>query len=474
MNTNPRPDSGRKRLLPNPYQVFLTLFLTANLITPTFAQTAQHNHAAEQTTTASPTITLAELERLALQNNPTVAQADAAIRAAEGRKVQAGLLPNPVLGYSGEELAFRAFSDKSEHFFFFEQEIPLGGKLKKSRNIFEQERVQAVTQAEAQRQRILNTVQMLYYQTLGLQQIIEARRELSKITNEAVTVSEELMNIGQADKPDQLAVEIEAQREAVDVLNSENELAQTWQLLATIIGNPTMPQMMVAGDVEKDLPAFDSATILQTILTASPEVKSARANLERARAALARAKAERTPDLIVRGGFGYSTERLELGDAPFPRRTGPEASVEIGFRVPLFNRNQGGIKAAEAELVVAENELRRVELSIRSRFATTMTTYQNATRTVARYRDDILPRAQQAYQLYTASFSQMAAAYPQVLIAKRGYYQHRVAYLNALVQLRQQAARLQGYLLTGGLDAPGAMNDANNQSSTMEGGRSHE
>ena len=42
-------------------------------------------------------------------------------------------MPNPIVGYAGEELAPRAFGQKSEHYIFAEQEIPLGGKLKKSR-----------------------------------------------------------------------------------------------------------------------------------------------------------------------------------------------------------------------------------------------------------------------------------------------------------------------------------------------------
>ncbi len=54
------------------------------------------------------TLRLEDLERMALENNPTIAQAEAAVRAAEGRRVQAGLYPNPILGYLGEELSFRA------------------------------------------------------------------------------------------------------------------------------------------------------------------------------------------------------------------------------------------------------------------------------------------------------------------------------------------------------------------------------
>jgi cobalt-zinc-cadmium efflux system outer membrane protein len=41
-----------------------------------------------------------------------------------------------------------------------------------------------------------------------------------------------------------------------------------------------------------------------------------------------------------------------------------------------------------------------------------------------------------------------------VLIAQRTLFQVREDYLNALVDLRQSATRIEGFLLTGGLDAP--------------------
>src|SRR5262245_37658920 len=69
-----------------------------------------------QAVATGPALRLEDLERMALQNNPTAAQAEAAIRAAEGRRVQAGLMPNPIIGYSGEELSPRAFGQKSEHY----------------------------------------------------------------------------------------------------------------------------------------------------------------------------------------------------------------------------------------------------------------------------------------------------------------------------------------------------------------------
>ncbi len=410
----------------------------------------------DQQAATGPALRLEDLERLALQNNPTVAQAEAAIRAAEGRRVQAGLLPNPILGYAGEELSTRAFSRKSEHYAFIEQEIPLGGKLKKSRDIFARERAQAEAESAAQKQRVLNAVRMLYYEALGAQQLIEVRGQLARLAREAVGVTGELFNVGQADQPDVLEIEVEARRAQLDLMMAENERDQIWQQIAAIAGDQFLKPARLAGDLGEDLPVLEQEKLLAVLLRESPEIKRAQAGIERARASLARAKAEPRPDLYLRGGYGYSNELLESTNPQLAgRKTGPEAFAEIGLRIPLFNRNQGGIATASAELEFAEREARRVELMLRARTAATFRTYQNALSVATQYQEQIVPRAQRAYELYLTRFKQMAAAYPQVLISQRTFFQVRADHIRALVDVWQNTVQLKGFLLTGALEAPG-------------------
>lgn len=423
----------------------------------------QRQSQTQQPAPSGPSLTLADIERMALQNNPTLAQAESAIRAAQGRRRQAGLWPNPIVGYRGEEFAFRAFTQKSEHFGFIEQTILLGGKLRKSQRIFEQEIVQAETEATAQKQRVLNTVRMLYYEAIGAQQRVELRRELARIAREAVKITAELLNVGQADRPDYLESEIEAQQVELELVTAENDLEQVWRLLASVTGAPDMKPARLAGNLEEGLPKLDQEAMMTTLLNESPQIKRARAGVERAQAVLARAKAERIPDLFLRGGFGYSTETLERRDGRPNSVTGPEASIEVGITLPVFNRNQGGIAAAEAEIAIAERELRRLDLALRAQLAQAFHDYNNSFIAVERYQETILPRAERAYNLYLASFRQMAAAYPQVLIAQRTMFQVRERYIDALVELRQTATQIEGFLLTGALDAP--------RSSSSEGER---
>jgi cobalt-zinc-cadmium efflux system outer membrane protein len=204
----------------------------------------------------------------------------------------------------------------------------------------------------------------------------------------------------------------------------------------------------------------------------SPQIKSAEAQVARARAVLIRAKAEPIPDMYVRGGIGYSSEFLENRQGNVIGRTGVEANAQVGVSLPLWNRNQGGIAAAQAELAFTENELSRLRLALRVQFAQAIKNYGNAVDAVRRYRDVMLPRADQAYQLYLAKYKQMGASYPQVLISQRTMFQLRQQYINALVDLQQNATHLEGYLLTGGLDAPSLTPGSNVQRVEMTGVRS--
>ena len=133
-------------------------------------------------------------------------------------------------------------------------------------------------------------------------------------------------------------------------------------------------------------------------------------------------------------------------------RKGLEGRLEVGVTVPIFNRNQGGIAAAEAELAIAERDVERLQLFLRSRFASSFREYRNAQQMAERYRTQVVPKAREAYQIYLINFRQMAAAYPQVLIAQRTLFQVEVEYARALIQLRQSAIELRGFLLEGGLD----------------------
>src|SRR4029453_11300257 len=136
--------------------------------------------------------------------HPALAQAAADVDAARGRARQAGTLPNPVVGYTAEEVSGGPTIRGGEHGFFVEQTIPLGGKLKLSRQVFERATSEAEARATVQRTRVLTDVRVLYWRAIVAARRVEARGQLTALATEAVAVSKQLMNVGAADRPDQL------------------------------------------------------------------------------------------------------------------------------------------------------------------------------------------------------------------------------------------------------------------------------
>src|SRR5258708_9906946 len=208
---------------------------------------------AQTTTSQQKTITLEELQQMALENNPTFAQSAANIKAAEGRKKQSGLYPNPTVGYQGEQIRGGSFHG-GEQGFFLQQDVVLGGKLGLNRKIFDQELKQAETEAEEQKLRVVTNVRMFYIQALAVQQTLELRQDLSKLADDAVQTSHQLSNVGQADAPDVLESEVEAQQAQLAVTMAEQNQQRVWKALAAGVGNPRLPLMRLAGQPERHPP----------------------------------------------------------------------------------------------------------------------------------------------------------------------------------------------------------------------------
>jgi len=254
-------------------------------------------------------VTLQQLEQMALQNNPTIAQATAAVKAAEGRKLQAGVYPNPVVGIQMEELSQRDPQGQTdEHIFFFaEQTILLGGKRGKGKEVFEQERIAAEAAVEMQKQRVLNAVRLLYYRTLGAQEQLEVRKKQAALAEEAAKITSELFNVGQSDRPDVLEAEIEAQTTQLVSLSAESELRRNWRQLAAVTGNPDLPLTSLTGTLDAALPEIDQAELLAKLLSESAQIKAAELEQQRALAAVQFQKAQRIPDLRLRGDSATTT-----------------------------------------------------------------------------------------------------------------------------------------------------------------------
>jgi outer membrane protein, heavy metal efflux system len=394
-------------------------------------------------------LSLEELQKMAREFNPTMRQAEAQIRAAQARQRQAGLYPNPTVGYAGNEIRGGAFGG-GEQGFFVQQTLVTAGKLKLNSDVFAKEAELAEIEAMEQRGRVESAVKLAYLRVLAAQELLEARRDLAKIAADSAETQKRLMNTGQADETEVLDAEVESQRMRLAARMQENTLREEWRSLAAVIGQEEMPLAAVAGNLEKDWPELNEEEAVAAIATNSPALRIADGETLRARAVLASARREAIPDVTVRAGLEYNNELI----GGVPHATSWEANAGVSVQIPVFNHNQGNIAAARAEIDRAEQETKRVALTLRERAAAVVDEYANARLMAVEYRDEMLPLAKKAYTLMLEKYGLTLASYPRVLDTKRKLYELQAEYVSALESVWISGISLQGYLLTDGLEAP--------------------
>ncbi len=426
--------------------------------TPGMQRSENPNHPADLQTTvpdllkdvaARTPLHLEEFQQFAMTGNPTLAQANAQVKQSAAQARQAGLLPNPSVGYQGEQIRGGEYRG-GEQGGFVQQTIVLGGKLGLRRNVYEQQRRQDEIGASEQRYRVLSDVSQSFYSALAAQETVNVRRRLLALAMDAVETAHQLGNVGQADAPDVLQAEVEAEQAEIDYTTAQRGYLQAFHSLAALVGKPELAVSPLQGDLEHP-PAISADQIVDQILQDSPSVKRALQGIVRAEAEVKSAKRESVPDVKLHAGLQQNFEPIsESGGKP----VGLQGFATAGISLPLFNRNQGNVDAASAELERAQAEVTRVRLSLRQAAQPLLQAYLSSQTEAALYKDKMIPRATRAYQLYLTKYQQMGAAYPQVLVSQRTLFQLQVGYIRALQNLWRTAIALQNYTLSSGLDAP--------------------
>ncbi len=385
-------------------------------------------------------MTLAELEDMALRCNPTVAQAAQRVAGLRGHWVQVGLYPNPVAGYIGAEIGNEGHAGQQGS--FVGQEIVTAGKLGLSRNVAEQEIRQAEWIWQAQRQRVLTDVRRTFYDVLIAQRKMELTEQLLRIGEEGVRSAEALVKAKEAARADTLQAHIEAESARVMLGRAKNQHAAAWRSLAAVVGAANMPPQRLAGEAWDGLHDLTWEDTYNQLLAESPQLAAARTGVARAQATVNRECAQRVPNIDLQAAVQYDNATKNTF-----------ATVQAGVPIPFFNRNQGNISKAQAELMAAQNEVQRVQLDLQQRLAAVFEQYTSARYQVEKYSGDILPSAKASLDLANKGYRQGEYNYLFLLTAQRTYFQTNLVYLDALRELRTAATAIEGNLLSGSLQA---------------------
>lgn len=365
-------------------------------------------------------LTLPQAVEIALRNHPELAGYRPELQAAEGRVLQASLRPNPELSVDVENVwgDFPGTS-RAETSYEISQLLELG---KRSARIQSAEAEKGVLRRdfEIARLNVVADVKRAFINVLSARKKLDLNREGRGIAELLAAAATDRAAAGAVSPIEETRAKVSLAVAAADVERSAGELDAARRELASTMGESAPSFDSLAEELDEDfsVPAADNVV---ERMKATPDAARWSAERERRIAVL---DAERTlaiPDVTLRGAIKHFRESSETTYA-----------LGIAVPLPLFNRNQGAIREAEARRAKVDTERKAAELLLQSRAAQRQAALAAAGREAALLREGALSGAQGAYDAVSEGYRLGKFRYLDVLDAGKALVETQLRYLEAL------------------------------------------
>jgi cobalt-zinc-cadmium efflux system outer membrane protein len=367
-------------------------------------------------------LTLADLQKIGLSNSPAVRQAAAYVESTRGAAIQAGLPPNPNIGFEVD--TFGTTGGAGYPGGFIEQVIRTANKLGLARAAATMDWLNAEVALRRAQMDLARNVRTGYFAVLVARENMRMNRLVYGLIASQYQYQVNQMAGGFVNPRDLLFVRALAIQSLTTLVQARNAYIAAWKTLAANMGVPGMPLTQVAGSVDMPVPVFDHAKVLAYVLQHHTDVLTAENSLRQARFSLMLAQVQPIPDVDVR----FLVQKDFTGA---PNEISP--SLMVSMPIPVWNRNQGGIIQAQANVVQMSEEPHRVRSALTVALADAFGRYQSNRLTLALYRERILRDMGIVYQGTLLDHYQVGtAAFTDVVVAQQTLVTGIASYLTSL------------------------------------------
>ena len=380
-------------------------------------------------------LTLDDAIARALEREPTLRASRSQVDVARGLREQAALRPNPSLSFSQQQQP--AGSDKQTR---IEVQWPLDLFRRAGRLAVADREMEAARQATANRERRLAAdVRAKYGAVAAAARSLSVTEQLLSATTRQRTLVASQVDQGAVPPLDRDMLRVEVQRLEADRLLQAGTVEQQVYELRRLLGMPADAALVLRQPLE-ELVRQDAAASLDAsrAVATRPDVLEAEARVRAGEAQIDRARREGRPDVSVFGMY----MRMDAG---FPQLGLAAAGVFEPIRsifhyvsagamvtVPLQNRNQGAVAAAEAERTGAAAQLEAARLSAQTEIAAARSRDRHARQALEAYSGDAITLARQNLDVVRQTYELGRGTLLDVLNEQRRYLDVQRSYTDVL------------------------------------------
>jgi outer membrane protein TolC len=285
--------------------------------------------------------------------------------------------------------------------------------------------------AQDTRNQIALQVHQLYYKVLILQTHRDAAQAKIRANDDLRKERIEQVKVGSTLEQESIEARAETLGARQELLSTELQLSDSLTQLNDAIGLPLTTQLVLNESVEKNRDSCEREECLRTALESHPEIREARAEIEKASAAVRLAKRQYLPSLDAFARYTYSN------DVPFLARNFGTFGVHFEYEIFDGGKRNAEIGERKSQLAQAEENLARMKDEIEVRIQT-IYNKRERTRDMLKVSEELLALrtevhrvAVQQLQQGSALPSQVNGAAAQELYAKTALLQSQLEYLEA-------------------------------------------
>jgi cobalt-zinc-cadmium efflux system outer membrane protein len=383
-------------------------------------------------------MTIDDVVARALADNPDLLAVRAEVEAAGGRVRQAALRPNPMLELGGQ----KAISPDSNLSVGLTMPLDLNGRVDGRVGVAQrEEEVKRAVVAERER-RLAAEVRLKAGELLAARRNVEVTDELLRINRDGLRLVGDRVREGASPQLEENLLLVEVNRlDASRQMLASRETVLTLQLKALAGMEPDAP-LALRGELGGAAPAVDRAEAIAQAMAGRPDLEMARADAAVARAKVRKEEAEGRWDASV--SVGYQRQDFGFGGLRGVATNGSLQPIQdvfhyfgagVSITLPVRNRNQGNVAAAEAETRAAERRQAFTALVIRQEVAAAFTQLEAARRALALYERGVRDVVRQNLEVVRRTWELGRGTLLDVIAEQRRLIEVENGYTEALKQV---------------------------------------
>ncbi len=390
--------------------VLITLFITC----PLRAQSAPDEE-----------LTLDQCVTLALERHPLIRSAEKRHQASQARIRQVTAYPYPSIGYNSDlQPHFLDFVNSAESYLGVNQTFELPRKRAVRGRIAEEESREIETDIDLIRLEVIFQVRRAFNELLLAQEKLEYARRDAELTDNYLEKAEQKLAAGDVGRVEVLRAKVEALQAANALRAAEADAQLARARLNYHLARPKGDQIRIIGRLDVPFSDLNLEALRKEAEVSRPELKRLQFSIKRELHTQEGARLSNWPDL----DFNLSSHRLENE----PTTWSFTVTVPLPF---LFKQRQKAEMAeAQANIGALEREADQVRNTIMLEVEEAFTNAQRARNEITLLHGQILPQAQEVYDMFLFSYQEGEIGGIELIEARRTLNESRRSYADALFE----------------------------------------